>query len=376
MKKEKVVHKIEQTFRNKVRNDKTVRNAMLMVHSEKLNVYLKIAEGNTGSTPAHPDQPVYMASVGKLFTSTLIAILFEKGKLSFNDTISKFLDPAMVKGLHIYKGTDYSEALQIRHLLNHTSGLPDSFWPLLERVVKEPDYTITPLQALEWTKTQAKPAFAPGKGFKYTDTNYHLLGLIIEKITGMKFHEALSFYFFEPLGMKNTWAHYRSEPAEPSPYPMADFYWKNTRMNDFKAYAGLDYAGGAVVAPSDDLLKFLKALAKGQIVAPETLQIMKDDKARFGLGIDYGYGIWQFKTVPVFMPRSLNCWGVTGGTGAFLFYHPKTDSYIVGSFNQSFWASKAIRFMLLNVIRQLVKIKIILQDKYFNQNNKLLTIIR
>jgi len=355
MEKEKVLNKIEQTFRTKVRKDKNVKNAQLMVYSRKLDICLKVAEGNTGNIPAHPDQPMYMASVGKLFTSALTAILYENGELSFNDPIGKYLEPQLMKGLHVYKGKDYSAEIQIRHLLNHTSGLPDSFWPLLERVVNEPDFNITPQQALEWTKTNAKPAFAPGKGFKYTDTNYHLLGLIIEKITGMEFHDALRFYFFEPLGMKNTWMHHRSEPAEPSPYPMADFYWKETRMNDFKTYAGLDYAGGGITAPAEDLLKFMKALVKGQIVTPETLEKMKTDKARFGLGIDYGYGIWQFKTVPVFMPRSLNCWGVTGGTGAFMFYHPETDSYVIGNFNQSNWASKAIRFMLLKVIKSLAK---------------------
>ncbi len=355
MEKEKVLYKIEQAFRTKVRKDKTIRNANLMVYSRKLDICLKIAEGNTGIMTAHPDQPNYMASVGKLFTSTLVAILFENGELSFSDPVEKFLEPQLMKGLHIYKGKEYSGEIQIRHLLNQTSGLPDNFWPLLESVVQDPNFSMSPQQTIEWTKTHAKPAFAPGKGFKYTDTNYHILGLIIEKITGMSFHDALRFYFFEPLGMKNSWMLHASEPSVPSIYPMTDFFRKKTRLNDNKAYAALDYAGGGIVAPAEDLLRFMKALVKCRIVTPETLEKMRNDSARFQMGIDYGYGIWQFRTVPVLMPEKLNCWGVAGATGAFMFYHPESDAYIIGNFNQFEFARQALRFMLLKVIKPLAR---------------------
>jgi D-alanyl-D-alanine carboxypeptidase len=355
MTREKTIEKIEREFRKKVQTHKLVNNAYLMVHCDRLDMHLKLAEGQTGFLVAHPDQPNYMASVGKLFTSALTAILYDNGELSFNDPIGKFLEPQLMKSLHVYKGKDYSEEIQIRHLLNHTSGLPDSFWPLLERVVKEPDFNITPQQALEWATTHAKPAFAPGKGFKYTDTNYHLLGLIIEKITGMEFHDALRFYFFEPLGMKNTWMHHRSEPSEPSPYPMADFCWKKTRMNDFKAYAGLDYAGGGVVATMEDLLKFMQALVKYKLVTPETLETMKSDTARFHTGIRYGYGIWMFDAIPFLLPEKYHSWGVAGATGAFLFYHPQTQTYIAGNFNDTSWMSKGLQFMIFDVIKPLLK---------------------
>lgn len=350
---EKELRKIEKEFRKRVKNSKELKNAYLLVHSNKHDIHLKLAEGFTGSMAAHPDQPLYMASVGKLFTSTLIAILYENGELSFNDSIGKFLEPQVMKGLHVYRGKEYSGKIQMRHLLNHTSGLPDNFWPLLDSAIKDPEIIMSPQELIEWTKSHAKPAFAPGKGFKYTDTNYHLLGLIVEKITGMSFHDALRFYFFEPLGMKNSWMLHASKPSVASIYPMADFFHKKHRLNDNKRFAALDYAGGGVVATGEDLLRFMKALVKCQIVTPETLEKMKIDKARFGMGIDYGYGIWQFKTVPVLMPSSLNCWGVAGATGAFMFFHPESESWIIGNFNQTSWNRNALKFMLLKVIKNI-----------------------
>jgi len=77
--KETVHARIEAHFRKQVQGDKNVKNAYLLVHSEKLGVNLNIAEGRTGDFKAHPQQPNHMASVGKLFTATVIGILNDKG---------------------------------------------------------------------------------------------------------------------------------------------------------------------------------------------------------------------------------------------------------------------------------------------------------
>jgi len=72
-------------------------------------------------------------------------------------------------------------------------------------------------------------------------------------------------------------------------------------------------------------------------------------------GIDYGYGIWQFRTIPVLMPQKYNCWGCVGATGAFMFYHPGLDAYLIGNFNDVSYKSKGLRFML-EVIKKLLKV--------------------
>ncbi|MFW6196801.1 MAG: serine hydrolase domain-containing protein, partial [Thermoplasmatota archaeon] len=332
MDKEKIMASIDDAFRNKVQKNPKINNAYLLVHSDKLGIHLNIAEGTTGGRLADHRQPNYMASVGKLFTSTLISILYEEGKLSFEDWISEYIDDDLLEGLHVYKGDDYTDRIKLKHLLNHTSGLPDSFWHLLEKILENPELDMNPRKAIEWGKKNRKPHFPPGKKFYYTDTNYYLLGFIVEKITGMPFHEALKERIFKPLEMKHSYMLHSSEPIEDPGVPIADFYLKGEKMTDVKiftdegSYAGIDYAGGGVVAPLKDLFKFMRSLVRHELIEKETLEIMMKDKAKFGLGIDYGYGIWMLKKIPLLMPAKFKSWGVVGATGAFMFYHPDTDS--------------------------------------------------
>ena len=139
-----VSSKIESAFRKQVQKDKKLRNAYLLVQSDKLELNLHLAEGMTGDMQAHTKQPNHLASVGKLFTATLISILYENGKLDFNDSISKYLDADLMEGLHVYKGKDHSGEVTIRHLLMQTSGLNDVFYHLWSRMLKEPGFKITP----------------------------------------------------------------------------------------------------------------------------------------------------------------------------------------------------------------------------------------
>nr|WP_306770711.1 serine hydrolase [Isachenkonia alkalipeptolytica] len=199
-----------------------------------------------------------------------------------------------------------------------------------------------------------KPHGPPGKKVNYTDTNYYLLGLIIENTTGKAFHQVLKDYIFLPLGMKNASMLHYSEPKEAYKEPIAHFSKDNRIMNDFKNYGGIDFAGGGVVATNEDLLKFMKALVTGRIISKATLETMKNDGDQLYFGIDYGYGVWQFKRIPVFMPGKYSCWGCAGVTGAFMFYHPELDAYLIGNFNDVSYKSKGIRFML-KVINQLLK---------------------
>ncbi len=116
MNKTSITLKIQENFKKEVRRKKPVRNAHLLVHSEKTGVFLNLAEGTEEGV--NPQQPSHMASVGKLFTSTAIGISHDQGRLSFNDKITNYLDDELANNLHVYKGTDYSKNIEIRHLLN------------------------------------------------------------------------------------------------------------------------------------------------------------------------------------------------------------------------------------------------------------------
>lgn len=350
-----ITQRITRLFEKTVESDKKIHNAHLLVHSETYPLHLNLASGNvkTGAdNTVQTAQPVFMASVGKLFTSVLIAMLCEKDKLSFEYRIIDLLDPALLNGLHIFKGKDYTDQIRIKHLLNHTSGLPDYFEDkpisgirMSQQILTKPGRKYQPEEIVTWSKTNLKPKFPPGKGFHYSDTGYHLLGLVIEAVAGVPFQNVLSDWIFMPLDMKQAFLIGHSLPIIESPYPVAGVYFGDIDIVDFPSMS-MDYAGGGITAPLEDLLKFMQALVRGQLLSKQTLRKMVDDRVKFAPGIDYGYGMMKIQTVPLLMPERYSCWGNAGATGTFLFYHPNLDAYLIGSFNQFRYHRKGIQFML------------------------------
>lgn len=349
---------IENNFNKIVDRDIKIKNAYLLVHSDKLNIHINLAKGKTENFNANINQPIHLASVGKLFTATIISILYEKGKLNFNDKISKFLDSELMNGLHVYKGKDYSEQITIRNLLMQTSGLYDVFYHLFKKMSKDSSFKPTTREAIFWGKENLKPVAAPGKKHFYTDTNYYLLGLIIESITKKAFYEVAHELIFNPLKMNNSYLYGFSEPKIKSRYRLADLFLDGTNFKSIKGIHEIDYAGGSVCAPLEEYLLFFKVLVEGKIIKKETFKKMINDDIYMGfpiIGYRYGYSIWKPVTIPLLMPKKYECWGCVGVTGAFMFYHPLTQSYIIGSFNDSSYRRKSLQFMILKVIKELLK---------------------
>lgn len=112
-----------------------------------------------------------------------------------------------------------------------------------------------------------------------------------------------------------------------------------------------------MIAPLSEYLLFLKALASHRIVSEDTLERMITDDVRMGFptaGFDYGYSIWKFRSIPLLMPQELYSWGCVGVTGAFMFYHPGTESHIIGTFNDFAYRAKALSFLARKVIKELL----------------------
>lgn len=349
--------RIEESFRKQVKGDSRLEAAFLRVCSDKLGVDIELAESGTGS-PVHIDQPNHLASVGKLFTATLIAILFEQGKLDFNDRLEKHLDSDIMNKLHIYRGHDYSGEITIRNLLMQTSGLPDVFYNLWTKMEKDPSFTISTREAVEWGKANMKPTSAPGAKHHYTDTNYYLLGFIIEEITGKPFYEVMHEHIFNPLGMDHAYMNGFSVPKVQSDTSPAGLYIKGIDFSSVKGTPAIDHAGGSVVAPLSEYLIFMKALNGGKLIKKETLERMISDDVNMGfptVGFDYGYSIWKFKNIPLLMPPKLYSWGCVGVTGAFMFYHPGTEAYIIGTFNNFAYRGKSLNYMAGKIIKELLK---------------------
>ena len=134
------------------------------------------------------DSPLVAASVTKLFTTSCILVLQERGKLSLDDKLTKYFDKSVLSGLHILKNKEYSHELSVSDLLFQISGLPNAYEEtksgIKKRIIHE-DAIISFNDTLEISK-KLKPRFAPRTKERahYADINFDILGEIIEQITG------------------------------------------------------------------------------------------------------------------------------------------------------------------------------------------------
>jgi len=358
--------KVHSLFCKTIERDSKVHDAFLLVHSDKLDIHWnyynnEIVEKDL--TDKENYHHFHTASIGKTFTSVIIAMLYEKGMIDFNDPISKYLPEDVIKGLNIYKGKDYSDKILIKHLLNHTSGIPDFYsgksadgMKFTEYFLKNPEKSWTPLETINWAKKNGTSKFPSGEGYNYTDTGYQLLGLIIEKITGSEFHQALDKFIFSPLNMNHSSLWLYSEPLIKSKYPMTKAYFNKTEVSTFQS-VNFDWACGGVVSTSEDLLTFIKALNENALIKATTYKKMKDWQKE-SKGMYYGYGLRQFRLKEVFftLPDEIIT-GNSGSIGSFMYYNPTYDLYLTGSFNQSKYMRKHIVFIIkiMNIISKNIK---------------------
>ncbi len=140
--------------------------------------------------PNTPETKFQIASVSKPFTAIAVLLLEERGKLSAQDPVSRYV-PDYPNG----------DKITIHHLLTHTSGIPNvNSMPEYDQRSRFP---ATPAQLVEIFKN--KPAdFAPGARYSYSNSNYNLLALILEKVSGQSYGEFVRASILQPLGMKDT----------------------------------------------------------------------------------------------------------------------------------------------------------------------------
>ena len=157
------------------------------------------------------NQRFHSASVGKIMTATLLFMAIEQGKLTLDTRIKSILTPGMLDKLFLYDGHDFQEEITIKHLLGHLSGINDYFESttfdgslFTEDLVRNPDIFWKPAELLDYTRNRQKAISRAGDKFFYSDTGYVLLGLIVESIFDIPFHQALEKYIFSPCDMQET----------------------------------------------------------------------------------------------------------------------------------------------------------------------------
>ncbi len=357
---EKTKEKVFSIFTKMARSNQNQNNSFLLIHSDSLNIHWKMGSSANNEITADSNQPFHYASIGKTIVSTTVAILAEQGKIKFSDHISKYLDREILNGLHIYKKIDYSDSITIAQLLNHTSGIADYYTDknkdgicLMDRMLAEPNTFWTPYTTIAWTKNNLKAKFKPGKGCHYSDTNYELLGLIIEQITKKQLHEVCHELIFNPLEMNDTYFIFHSEPKNQPTKKMADLFYKGKNLATYKSIS-MSWAGGGVISTTEDMLIFFKALNSRKLIKNETLETMKSDYGKLGANMNYGYGLMQFRFFG--MGSKYRIWGNSGSVGAIMYYNEASDTYIIGCFNKFGWQVEPIMF-IVRILRHIFALK-------------------
>jgi D-alanyl-D-alanine carboxypeptidase len=350
-----------------VEKDKSVRNCVLSVTKSDGSFSWSGAAGiarQDGQMAMTKDTPIYIASITKLYTATIIMRLYEKGALSLDDPMSKYLPKGLIQGIHVYKGKDYSHEITIKQLLSHTSGIADYYTEkpkggksLFDLFLEKPERSWTVDETIARARNDLEPNFRPGTDASYSDTNFQLLGKIIETITGKPIHIVYEDFIFRPLGLKHTWLIGSSEPKLALSVAPADVFYKNVNITKTRSN-GAYWADGGIVSTADEMIIFLKALNEGRIIREDTLKLMHHwHKLQFPL--QYGYGTMCFK-LPWLITKVMKVpplWGHSGSTGSFLYYSEDLNLYMAGSIDQVESKSKPFTLMLrvMKAIRSKMK---------------------
>ena len=220
----------------------------------------------------------FIASVTKLFTTAALLQLVDRGTIQLETAVVNVLDPELLRGLHVISGVDRTAEITLRHLLAHTSGLPDYFMAKssrrhagprsLEKMVRGGnDVHWSFDDVLGWART-AGAVFPPGAGRKavYSDTNFQLLGKVIEAVARQPYGEVLQQGIFAPLGLRHTWLY--DDPGDSRPVALRD---GPKQLHIPKAMTSFGPDGG-VVSTAEELMRFLRAFFAGELFAQGLLE--------------------------------------------------------------------------------------------------------
>jgi D-alanyl-D-alanine carboxypeptidase len=323
-----------QRITDQMVNHTSVFGSVIQIEDEEKTFSYLSASGNLKE-----DNHYFIASVTKLYVTAMILILKNKGLLALDDSMISFFKKGEVDNLHIYKGVDYTKEITIRHLLSNQTGLRDYFYYEVTGSkavgdLEKKDVAWTFEKAMNRVKT-LKPLFKPGQPKKvhYSDTNFKILGEIIEIVTKMTIDQAFDTYLFKPLKLKTTCVFTRETKIE-----IAPLYFKKLNLNIPNYMASIGAEGG-IVSTASEVMIFLKAFFSGFYFPKDEISQLTQNyrmifipgQFYFGLGIEK---LW----IPRFMSFKYpikNLIGFWGQTGAFAFYDLDTKVYFTGTINQA-----------------------------------------
>jgi D-alanyl-D-alanine carboxypeptidase len=229
------------------------------------------------ATAAKPEMRYSIGSISKQFTAAAILLLQEQGKLSLDDRVGKFLP-------ELAQANDVS----IRQLLSHTSGYQD-YWPqdYVMPMMLQPTTAQKILDA--WAR---KPLdFEPGTKWQYSNTNYVIAGLIVEKTSGMPLLQFLQEKVFTPLDMKSVSDIDKAKLGDTDPTGYMRYALGPPRPAP-KEGKGWLFAAGELAMPAEDLAKWDISIIDQKLMKPSSYQAFETEVLlKNGLGTSYGLGV-------------------------------------------------------------------------------------
>jgi D-alanyl-D-alanine carboxypeptidase len=249
-------------------------------------------------TPMTVRSRMLPASIGKSFVAATVLALANEGVLGLDDPISKWLGDKPW-----FKRLPNADAITLRQLLTHRSGLPDhvgteAFVRDVAKRWSEPGNPFPPEALIAYVLD--KPAlFKPGEGYAYSDTGYILVGLIIEKATGHTYYDEVTRRFLKPLHLTLTGPSSRNMPGLAAGYmPKENPFGlptKTTSAPGVMTYNPVEeWTGGGLVSNSLDLANWAKALYEGHAMAGPYLDALLRATPRKGGDPAHGYGLGVF----------------------------------------------------------------------------------
>ena len=290
--------------------------------------------------PASPT-PYFIASTTKLYVTAILVQLRHEQRLDFDTPAANYLPDDLTDGIHVLKGVDSSKTITVRQLMAHTSGIADYLEQRgkkkrrshLENILKE-DVGWTLEDVLEITRT-LPPRFAPGARAQafYSDTNYQLLGAIIESVEQAPFADVMDQRIVKPLGLENTYLFSRTHLHRYDKVPTLLF--GKERLHIPQAMASFQ-ADGGIVSTAPEGIRFMTAFMDGTLFPSSYFNELMDTwRSIFG-PLEYGTGMMRYKLPRIFslfqsVPPMI---GHSGASGVVLFFVPELDLYVSGTLNQ------------------------------------------
>jgi D-alanyl-D-alanine carboxypeptidase len=266
----------------------------------------------TTSEPMSRDMQAPIGSVTKTYTVLVALQLVGEGRLNLDDTIDRW-----------YPTYPAGDAVTIRMLMNHSSGIAEISQPQLDIKCADPHDAVDPDTIIDISAELPRAAFAPGEGYQYSSANTIVLGRIMEEVTGSSYAELLSQRLFEPLGLTRT----RLSANGVLEAPFAHGYTDFTALCDPALPKGTDtamwtliaYSGGAIASTIDDLHDYGVAFGEGYGLTDALKRARIDDSApgdpTSGLGL-------VAQRDPASDVISIGHAGSEPGYGASLEYYP------------------------------------------------------